>query len=78
MTDFNPQKYGFKNTAGEDPYGVHVYETSDFRLSFKTLNDGFLILYDTSGDIISMGKIPATNQSLALLLKAFAIQRPKT
>lgn len=73
MTEFNPEKYGFHSykEGGVDIYG---YDTPDFRLEFS-VHDGFLSIYDTDGETISEGKVIANNQSLALLLKAFAIKR---
>jgi hypothetical protein len=73
MTEFNPEKYGFKKLQHID---VYEYETPDFMLSFS-VNGDFLKVYDTCGAAISDGKIPANNQSLALMLKAFAVKREK-
>lgn len=79
MTEFNPEKYGFyKGTPEhENARPEYIYENDDFVLTFY-VNDGFLTILDTDDTIISDGKIPANNQSLALMLKAFAIQRPKS
>lgn len=80
MTDFNPEKYGFFPSAAKESEKApkeYIYETDDFVLTFY-VTDKFLTILDTDDAVISEGKVPATNQSLALLLKAFAIQRPKT
>lgn len=73
MTEFNPEKYGF-TPYKEGGVDIYSYETADFRLEFS-VHDGFLTIYDTDTETISEGKIVANNQSLALLLKAFAIKR---
>lgn len=64
-------KYGFK------PMKVNkdtVYTRLDFPLIIQEQN-GFLSLVHVPGDLgpslVSSGKIPATNQAVVLLLKAF-------
>lgn len=74
MTEFNPAKYGFEQNEVNKEWS---YENDDFLLTFSVDGD-FLEIYDTGGTVLSKGKIPANNQSLALMLKAFAINRPKT
>jgi hypothetical protein len=73
MTEFNPPKYGFELNEVNKEWS---YETDEFLLTFSVDGD-FLEIYDTGGTILSRGKIPANNQSLALMLKAFAVKREK-
>jgi len=75
MTEFNPVKYGFELNEVNREWS---YETDEFLLTFSVDLNNFLEIYDTGGTVLSTGKILANNQSLALLLKAFAINRPKT
>lgn len=71
-------KYGFKEL--EDSHGYVFEDKNQFPLILAENNNGTLSVYrkvDAYYDALSDGQIPATNQSVVLLLKAFAVKREK-
>ena len=65
-------KYGFVEDSDEDREGV--YHRKDFPFDVWVV-DGFLTLCINDEYTISKGKIPATNQAIVLLLKAFNLPK---
>lgn len=71
------EKYGFKEDL--EYKGIYAYEDFDDLPFLLNEKDGFITLFSDGLEYtFSEGKIPATNQSVVLLLKAFAVKREKT
>lgn len=64
-------KYGFKEALYIG--NISFYQRSQFPLTLGVLDNYLIVFYSdkTTSVELSRGKIPATNQSVVLLLKAF-------
>lgn len=71
MVEF--EKYGFK----PDGEGRYTFEDTDQLGVSLELDAGEIFIKVTANDLTDfpIGKMPATNQSLALLLKTFGVKR---
>lgn len=68
-------KYGFVKSGS----GFCYENEAEFPMKIDVEDDGTLTVYNAADNeyILSQGAIPATNQSITLLLKAFAVKREK-